>query len=308
MHGSLTFNTHPQGIAPALIPQKSCEENLKQHVYMLAGEIGERNIQRPESLINASHYISRQWQAMGYEIHSQGYRAKNIPCTNIEITQKGTETPEKIIVIGAHYDSIPGSPGANANASGVAALIELARAVRPMSFKSTIKFVALVNQEPPFFGTEYMGSWMYARQAHLRGDDIQLAILLDSIGNYTDEPNSQYYPPFLGSRSLQQGNFLTVLSNIKSRQQAHRLFSSFRKNSDFPIKKIVAPKFIPGMSWGDQSPFWLHNYKAVMLTDTGPYRSKYYHSGRDTPEKLNYHAMAEASDGIMASLAALAKQ
>jgi len=307
MHGSPAFMSHPQHIAPPPIPQEISEESLKQHVYMLAGEIGERNIQRPESLISAAHYISRQWQAMGYEIYTQGYRAKNIPCTNIEITRQGTETPEKIIVVGAHYDSIPGSPGANANASGVATLIELARMARSMTFKSTIKFVALVNQEPPFFGTEYMGSWIYAHQAHMRGDDIQLAILLDSIGNYTDAPNSQHYPPFLGSRSLQQGNFLTLLSNLKSRHQGHRLFSSFRRHSNFPIKKIVAPRFIPGMSWGDQSPFWLHHYNAVMLTDTGPYRSKFYHSGRDTPEKLNYAAMQKLSSAIMHSLASLAQ-
>ncbi len=283
-------------------------ENLKQHVYMLAGEIGERNIKRPEGLINAAHYISRQWQAMGYQIHTQGYHAHDIPCANLEITQRGISNPERVIVVAAHYDTIGGCPGANDNGSGLAVMIEMARAMRTLRLESTVRFVALVNEEPPFFGTEHMGSWIYAHQASRRGDDIQLAVILDTLGYYNHQPSSQLYPPLFGMAYPDRGDFVAFISNLRASRKASHFASAFGRSQKLPYQKVVAPQIIPGMNWNAQTPFSLHNYSSVMVTDTGPYRYPFYHSAKDTPEKLSYDQMALIAQGLVKAVATVADE
>lgn len=275
------------------------EENLKQHVYMLAGEIGERNISRPEGLIKAAHYISRQWQAMGYPVHTQGYHARDIPCANLEITLTGSERPDRIIVIAAHYDTIPGCPGANDNGSGLAVMLEMARTLRAMRLQSTVRFVALVNEEPPFFGTDHMGSWIYAHHASRRGDDIQLALILDTLGYYNAHPDSQLYPPLFGLTHPDKGNFVAFVANLRSNTRARRFARTFGEAVDIPYQKIAVPRIIPGMNWNAQTPFALHHYPTVMVTDTGPYRYPFYHSAKDTPEKLSYVHLALVTRGLV---------
>jgi len=284
------------------------EENLKQHIYMLAGEIGERNIKRPEGLINAAHYISRQWQAMGYPIHTQGYYAHDIPCANLEITQRGIGNPDRVIVVAAHYDTIGGCPGANDNGSGLAVMIEMARVVRALRLTSTVRFVALVNEEPPFFGTEHMGSWIYAHHASKRGDDIQLAVILDTLGYYNHQPGSQLYPPLFGMAYPDKGDFVAFVSNLRSSRKASRFASAFGQTKHLPYQKVIAPQIIPGMNWNAQTPFSLHGYRAVMVTDTGPYRYPFYHSAKDTPEKLDYSHLALITQGLVDAVATLANE
>ncbi|MCK5188805.1 MAG: M28 family peptidase, partial [Methylococcales bacterium] len=172
-------------------------QRLKTHVNKLAGEIGEHNIFHPDALAAAAQYITCQWQAQGYEVTSQTYLVKGLECSNLEITRAGKNYDNEIILVGAHYDSVFGSPGANDNGSGIAALLELSGMFKELQPKVTLRFVAFVNEEPPFFYWNKMGSMIYAKAAKRRGDKIRYMISLETIGCYSNQPGTQQYPPLL---------------------------------------------------------------------------------------------------------------
>jgi hypothetical protein len=168
---------------------------LDAHVRELAGTIGERNVFRPRALQVAADYIEATWRAQGYAVTSQAFDAYGVRCVNLEASRTGTTRPDEILLIGAHYDSVRGCPGANDNASGVAALLELARGFAALAPALTVRFVAFVNEEPPSFATGDQGSVVYARAARARGDAIRLMVSLETIGCYLETPGSQRYPP-----------------------------------------------------------------------------------------------------------------
>jgi acetylornithine deacetylase/succinyl-diaminopimelate desuccinylase-like protein len=144
---------------------------LHAHVRTLASEIGERNVFRPHALEAATRYITEEWQSQGYSVTPQCYPVQGVNCANIEVSRMGRSRPEQILLVGAHYDSVRGSPGANDNGSGVAALLEIARFFTEMEQPEiTVRLVAFVNEEPPFFMWQHMGSLVYARAARKRGD------------------------------------------------------------------------------------------------------------------------------------------
>jgi acetylornithine deacetylase/succinyl-diaminopimelate desuccinylase-like protein len=149
---------------------------------VLSETIGERNLYCPTALADAADYIEQQWQAMEYEVVRQTYELQDCRCSNLEVTRPGRHRPEEILLIGAHYDSVFGSPGANDNGSGVAALLEMARHLTNVEVDRTVRFVAFVNEEPPFYLSGEMGSMKYARAARDRGDDIRLMVSLETIG------------------------------------------------------------------------------------------------------------------------------
>ncbi|HZA66376.1 MAG TPA: M28 family peptidase, partial [Geminicoccaceae bacterium] len=181
--------TVPTAGGPA--PQTAGHE---ARVRELAGAIGERNVFRPRALHQAADYIEQTWRAQGYAVSTQAYDAYGVPCANLEASRAGVDRPGEILLVGAHYDSVRGSPGADDNASGVAALLELSRAFAAESPARTVRFVAFVNEEPPFFLTGKQGSMVYARAARARGDDIRLMVSLEMLGFYSDAPGSQRYP------------------------------------------------------------------------------------------------------------------
>lgn len=285
--------------------EKIKADYIRKHVSMLAGNIGERNTGQPRALQRAADYITDQWQGMGYDVRPQRFEAAGMECRNLEVTRIGSEQPGNIIVLGAHYDSSSGCPGANDNASGIAALLELARAISQRKPRCTLRFVAFANQAPPFFGTEEMGSWVYAHHARQRGDNIHAALILDSLGYYSNQPASQLAPPLLGLLYPSQGNFVALISNLRSMGVARRFSRDFHRLSGLPYQRISAPAFLPGIGGGDQNPFWLNGYKAFVITDTGRYRYPFHRSARDTPERLDYDSIAAVSDGILQAVLAL---
>ncbi len=284
---------------------------LQAHVRKLAGEIGERNVHHPQSLRAAADYLRAQWASQGYQVVSQNYEAYGVRSENIEVTLPGASRPEQIIVIGAHYDSVSGSPGANDNASGVAALLELSRALaqaKSMKLARTVRFVAFVNEESPFFDRSEMGSMVYARAARARGDDIRLMVSLEMLGYYSDAPGSQRYPPPFGFFYPDRANFIGFVSNFASRRELRDWVQAFRAHSDFPAESLATFEFVPGVAWSDHLPFWREGYPALMVTDTAFYRYAHYHSHRDTPDRLNYGAMARVVTGLQAALTAMASR
>ena len=281
-------------------------DRLRTHVAKLAGEIGERNVFRPRALHAAADYIRTEWTAQGYQVAVHSYQAEGVHSENIEVTLRGKSKPNEIVLIGAHYDSVRGSPGANDNASGVAALLEISRKFAQLAPARSVRFVAFVNEEPPFFYWGQMGSMIYAQAARARGDDIRLMVSLEMLGCYTDKPGSQSYPPLLGFFYPDRGNFVAFVSNLNSRKELRQLVDAFRARSDFPAESLATFEFVPGVAWSDQLSFWRQGYPAVMVTDTAFHRYAYYHTALDTPEKLNYEAMARVVEGLQRAFEALA--
>ena len=201
-----------------MIRAPSGPEALRAHVETLAGEIGERNVFRPRALADAADFIAREWRRQGYEVVPQTYDCQGLPCANLEIARRGTRRPEEIVLVGAHYDSVIGSPGADDNASGVAALLAMSRRFAEAAPARTVRFVAFVNEEPPLYFTRDMGSRVYAKAARARGDDIRLMISLETIGYYSETPGSQHYPPLFRLFFPGRGNFVAFVSNLRSRR------------------------------------------------------------------------------------------
>jgi Zn-dependent M28 family amino/carboxypeptidase len=279
-------------------------QQLQNHVEKLAGEIGEHNVFHPEALAATADYITEQWRHQGYGVRKQSYRVRGGECSNLEVTCPGTTRSEEIILIGAHYDSVAGSPGANDNGSGMAALLEISRLFKEAPPAVTLRFVAFVNEEPPFFFWNTMGSMVYAKAAKRRGDRIRYMISLETIGYYSNEPESQFYPPFLKYFYPDTGNFIAFVSNLGSGRIMRRCLKNFISASDFPVQSIAAPSFVPGIFWSDHMAFWRHGYKAFMITDTAPYRYPYYHTPEDKPDKLDYASFARVTNGVFLMLKA----
>jgi hypothetical protein len=270
---------------------------LKSDVQRLAGEIGERNMAHYGQLNAATDFIEDSFSRAGLHPRRDSYEVRGEACHNIEAEIPGTR-PD-VVLIGAHYDSVFGSPGANDNGSGVAALLALARRFAGKPAQQTLRFVAFVNEEPPYFLTEQMGSFVYAGRCKARGDRISAMISLETIGYFSDAPHSQTYPAAgLGVFYPTVGNFIGFVSNVHSRALLRRSIALFRKHAKIPSEGAALPSFVPGVSWSDQWAFWQHGYPGIMITDTAPFRYPHYHSATDTPDKLDYDRFALVVSGM----------
>lgn len=298
--------TYSGPLPPLSAEQTDLRDNLRGHVMMLAGRIGERNSIRPVALDSAAEYVKARLMANGYKVTEQVFTARGQTFRNLEVTLPGRTHPEEIIVVGGHYDSVPGTTGADDNASGTAAVIELSRLLRNKPADRTIRFVAFTNEEPPFFFSEDMGSRRYSKAAKERGDKIIAMISLETIGYYKDAPGSQRYPAILGSFYPNRGDFVGVVGNIGSRHLVRTVLSDFRQFEKFPSQGSAAPRQIPGISWSDQWSFWKDGYEAVMITDTAPFRNSNYHEWTDRPDSLDYGRMARVVTGVSRTVEHLA--
>jgi hypothetical protein len=293
--------------AAALSPAEiALRTELVADVQRLAGDIGERNIPHYPQLNAAAEFIEGSFSIAGLLPRRDSYELQGRPCHNIEVEIRGTR--RGIVVVGAHYDSVFGSPGANDNGSGVAGLLALARRFAGKPCGQTLRFVAFVNEEPPYFQTEQMGSLVYARRCKARGDRISAMISLETIGYFSDAPRSQVYPsPGLGVFYPTIGNFIGFVGNFPSRALVRRAIGLFREQGKIPAEGAALPAFVPGVGWSDQWSFWQCDYPAIMITDTAPFRYPYYHMSSDTPAKLDYDRFALVVSGMEKVIAELAK-
>ncbi len=271
---------------------------LRAHVEMLAGTIGERNVWRYDALQRAAEYIEDQFTRNGYEPRRQTYDVSRVPVSNIEATLAGTTRPDEIVVLGAHYDTVSGCPGANDNGTGVAALLELSRRFAGRPRARTIRFVAFVNEEPPFFHTPQMGSLVYAQAARAQHDNIVAMLALETMGYYSDAKGSQRYPAPIAMMYPDVGNFIGFVANVASARLMLRARRAFRERTAFPLQSAAAPSTIPGVGWSDQWSFWEAGYAGMMVTDTAPYRYPWYHTPDDTPDKISADKVAHVVDGL----------
>jgi Zn-dependent M28 family amino/carboxypeptidase len=283
-------------------------ELLETHVRMLAETIGERNVYHPQALSDAADYIEHQWHGLGYEVIRQSYDVEGVRCSNLEITRSGTRHPRDILLIGAHYDSVIGSPGANDNGSGVAVMLEMARRFADVEIDRTVRFVAFVNEEPPFFFRGQMGSMIYAKAARKRRDNVQLMASLETVGYYSERPGSQHYPPLFKYFYPDRGNFIAFVSNLRSRRMLRHFAAAFRQHSQFPAEHVATVSWLPGVAWSDHVSFWRCGYRALMVTDTAFYRYPHYHAPSDKADELDYGAMAAVTEGLNRAVMSLATE
>lgn len=278
------------------------EGHLQAHVVALAEKIGPRNVFLPAKLHASAEYIRSFWEELGYDVTPQVFEVDGTSCENLSVEIPGKRQPEKIVVVGAHYDTVSHSPGANDNGSAVASLLELSRLSREEVWDKTIRFVAFTNEEPPFFKTRHMGSLVYAKGCKQRKEDIAAMICLETMGYYTQEPKTQGYPFPLNFFYPNTGDFLAVVGNLSSKPLVKSFAAAFMQAIDFPIECAAPFGFITGVDWSDHWSFWQCGYQAIMLTDTALFRYPYYHSPQDTEDKLDYHSLARVTYGIFRSL------
>jgi Peptidase family M28 len=282
---------------PLTPEQITLRTELVSDVQALAGNIGERNFQRYQELVAASDLIERSFSAAGLRSRRDTYEMRGQNFDNIETEIHGTQ-PE-IVLIGAHYDSVVGSSGANDNGSGVAALLALARRFAGKPCLRTLRFVAFVNEEPFMFQSPEMGSYVCASRCRDRGDQITAMLSLETIGYYSNAPHSQTYPfPGLNLLYPTTGNFIGFVGNVPSRSLVREAIGEFRRHAQVPSQGAALPSGIPGIGWSDQWAFWQHGYPGIMITDTAPFRYPHYHAASDTPDKLDYDTMARVVQGL----------
>jgi Zn-dependent M28 family amino/carboxypeptidase len=297
------------------LPPLSAEEaalaaRLQRHVQRLAGDIGERNVDRHGALQEAASYIEGELEAAAgvrYAVGSQTFDVQRRPVRNVDAELKGASRPDEIVIVGAHYDSVSGCPGADDNATGVAALIELARSLLPTHPNRTVRFVGFVNEEPPFFQTAAMGSLRYAATSRERGERIVAMISVESVGYYADAPRSQRYPFPFNLFYPSTGDFIAFVANVRSRDLLHQAMRSFRDHARLPSEGAAAPAWIEGVGWSDHWAFWQHGYPAIMVTDTALFRNPHYHTTHDTPDTIDYARMARLVAGLSHVVEDLAK-
>jgi Zn-dependent M28 family amino/carboxypeptidase len=266
--------------------ERALADRLRAHVETLAASERNTDLERP------LRYIASQ---LGANARFQEFRSGGRMVKNVELGSGA-------VVVGAHYDTVPGSPGADDNASAVAAMIELARMDLPA------RFVAFANEEMPYFHTNEMGSQAYAAAARSSGQRIEAMISLEMLGCYSDAPGSQHYPPGVGWLYPDRGNFIAFVGDIGARSLVRRAIGAFRRHAKFPSEGLAAPARIEGVTRSDHWPFRLAGFPAFMVTDTAYNRYPHYHLATDTPEKLDYLRMARVTLGIAAMIKDLAHE
>jgi len=278
----------------------SVVNRLYQHVEYLSVSVGSRSVFEYEKIEAAKHYIVSTLEHIGYTPSFQHFEYHHKAYSNIIVTLKGETMPDETVIIGAHYDTVYGTPGADDNASAVAVLLELCRALKDISPARTLKFIFFTLEEPPAFRSESMGSYVYAKHAKERGEKIQAMICLEMVGYYNDRKGGQSFPlPFMSLMYPSTPNFITIVGNVKSRSLTKKVAASIRRSSAIPVETLSTISSVPGVDFSDHRSFWKMGYAAVMITDTAFYRNPNYHSERDTIDTLNFSKMSSLLVGLI---------
>ncbi len=288
------------------------EKNLRLHVDRLAGLIGPRYLQKPKTIQATVGYIESQWAAMGLIVKHEHYDAFGDNAVNLMVEQPGKRRAEEVILLGAHYDTVYCTPGADDNASAVAVLLEVSRLLKNYQPSRTIRYVAFACEEPPYFAMGVMGSQFHARQSRLRGDKIVGMLCLEMVGYFSDSANSQTVPTaiprWLHRFFPRRGNFLAAIGNLASWRLCWSFRRGFKKGTkEMPLFSLCLPESVNDIRLSDNSSFWDQGYPALMLTDTSYLRNPHYHQASDTPDTLNYPCMTQVALGVAEAVKRIAR-
>jgi Zn-dependent M28 family amino/carboxypeptidase len=274
---------------------------LEEHLRMLTVTIGERSVAVPENLTKTADYIISFHEQLGLLSQSEFYAFGDFPVANVSTRIEPSANPSACYLVGAHYDSVEGTVGADDNASAIAVQLETARQVKLLAergiLNASVKFVSFALEEPPAFETASMGSRIYARKARREREKIDGMICLEMVGYSCRRPGCQGYPfPLMFMKYPKIGDFIGIVGNMRSTGLTASLKRAFQKNSNLPVVTLTVPMNgwpLPSVRRSDHASFWDHGFKAVMITDTAFYRNPNYHLASDTMEKLDYNYMAE---------------
>jgi hypothetical protein len=303
-YGALRYMTSVPGephrgpLPPPTADEMALATELKRHVETIAAR--EHNVRHYDELEKVARYIETSLEAYGYAVGRQVFTVEGRPVRNIDAAIEASLSDPDVVVVGAHYDSVQGSPGANDNATGVAAVLALARLLADGRGKvgKRIRLVFFVNEEPPYFRTEAMGSLQYARALAARKERVVAMYSLETLGFYSSEPGSQRYPAPFGMMFPDRADFVAFVGLLNSRPLLQQTMRSFRAHTSFPSIGGVAPGIIPGIDWSDHWAFAQHGFQAVMITDTALFRYPHYHLPSDTPDKVDFARLARVVKGI----------
>jgi hypothetical protein len=275
-------------------------ERIKADVYRLCHNPKPRNFENTASLNEAADYIRNEFGKLGLDVEEQKYLVNGIEYKNL-ICSFGPENAERRIV-GAHYDVCYDQPGADDNASGVAGLLEIARllAAEKPALKYRIDLVAYTLEEPPFFRSENMGSFVHARWLNDNGVKVNSMLCLEMIGYFSEEENSQEFPvDLLKLFYPDKGNFIAVVGDFGQMGLTRKVKKLIEEGSDIDVRSVNgASSIVPGLDLSDHRSYWKFGYPAVMIGNTAFFRNHNYHQPTDTPETLDYVKMGEVIRGV----------
>ena len=292
----LAYTTQPLWTARAVPGPGGDPARLEAHVRALVA-LGPRELIHPEVLEAAAAHVEGAFRAAGGRVSRQTYVVRGRSVANV-LARFGPEPQPGgpgLLVIGAHYDTCHGLPGADDNTSGLAVLLELARLLGEHPPATPVELVAWTLEEPPHFRTEEMGSRIHAKALKASGLPVDLVLSLEMLGTFEDAPGSQRYPlPGLDLLYPSRGNFLALVGGWGDGWKVRKAKAALAQGSDLPLRSINAPSAIPGIDFSDHASYWKEGLPALMLTDTAFFRNPRYHTERDLPERLDYRRMGEA--------------
>lgn len=312
---AMPLRSYSGALPPVTANEAQIREDLAAYVNQLSQALPDRNLRhfepspeglRSDSLNAAADYLLHTLGREGFSLGTYQYPVNGKFVKNIEVRVDGQTWLGKSVIVGAHYDAVPGSPGADKDATGVAAALELARLLQHSRPDQTIRFVFFVNEELPYLHTANMGSLAYAKNLHNQGVKVTAMLSLEAIGYYSDAKGSQHYPRGLGLLYPDTGNFVGFVGNAASRDLVRNAIGTFRRSARFPSEGLALPGWLPGVGASDHWSFWQQGYPAIMITDTAGLRNPYIHSPGDTPDKLDFDRMARVVEGLQTVILRLA--
>lgn len=294
--------SHVGPLPAARDDEKALAQSLRADVEFLAARIGERNYTRPDALDQSVAFLNERFTSLGYDVVVEDFVVDSVAGVvfkNLVVEKRGVKRPDEIVLIGAHYDTAPGTPGANDNGTGVAILLAIAAQLQHQQPERTVRFVAFANEEPPFFDTRNMGSRHTAARIKAKKENVVAMLSLETLGCYSDVEGSQSYPFPFDLLYPSTGNFVGFVSDMSSVALTRKTVESFRSHAAFPSEGAAVPGFIPGIYWSDHASFWAIGVPAVMVTDTAPFRYQYYHTGDDVASQVDFDRLARITRGLV---------
>lgn len=287
-----------RSLSPLTDAERATAARLR--AFVQAGFAKERNLDHPVELTAAERFVESELGKAGLKASLETFEVSGVRCANVEAEIAGAARATEIVLVGAHYDSAEGAPGANDNGSGAAALLELAGRMAGRRFARTLRFVAFTNEEPPHFRkADRMGSRVHAARMKARGEKVVAMLSLETMGYFSDARGSQQYPFPFSLYYPSQGDFIGFVSSLEAAPFVRRSVGLFRETATIPSEGGALPGKLPGVGWSDHESFTLLGVPALMVTDTAPFRYPHYHTEADTPDKLDYEGLARVVVGLV---------
>ncbi len=280
---------------------------LRGHVAALEGV--RHPTAAPERHRAARDYVATELCALGLPVELVPFTFRGRTHHNVVATVSGRDPRRPRLLVGAHYDSTPDTPGADDNASGIAAMIECARLVAPRARDAGVEFVGLDLEEQQTT-TYRVGSRRLARERRARGEALAGALILEMVGYRDPTPGAQIVPPFLGIDVPRTGDFLAAVGDTRSRALLDGFVAAARAAVPelpiVPYRTRLRGWLLPLTRLSDNASFWDARYPSLMLTDTAFLRNPHYHRASDTSATLDFDFMAQVTEATAGAVAGLA--